>query len=1253
MNTENKSLNVLLPVGVVWLLSLFSGLPTVPAAKPLTSSPPPGAGAPAVPGVPPGAAARLWDDPLEATGALNYIPFKAPIDVAQSGGTAKPAEVRISPPREPIGLALFVLLRGSQYAELAEVRRRQRQALQAAMTSAGYTPLQAETLSFTDFSFDELWPGKTSEYRHGESCQMRVPWEDYRHGGGSKGDFKPDRVRVFYLNLNLLDHHPVSRMHCLIAALQARKILGSGHVRLATTSPPTTDWLKAMLNDTAEATLGSHVASSVLHIYNSTATGKIAELASSGKNHPTLDIIPGTEGPARSLSFENAADQSGSRLKVVLHAMIEDDDAAATRLFLEFGKRGLYWGSGPRDPAVAVIAESESTFARDIARKLDLNLAVNLNSQRTENHRRESAHPVQVFSYLRGVDGLAPGNRQGLSAPDYQTPAQRAAAAGNPGEVLSRALDPSPMPRPFGPAQYDYCARLGQQLERWQSWRRDQGLGRVQAIGVIGTEMDDKLALLKVLRPRFPNTLFFTNNVDADYLQPENSPYTRNLLIFTRYDLEGEVLRTTNQARQVNLPPFRSNLQTALVDSVWAALRLDEAPPQRAVRLYETGLRHLHELAMSLPPGDSAARADDQQEAKPKVPELAWGPKELKRSWRHGWNLLLSKFGGVFLFALVAILAVAGERGALTALWNRVCPWRTGESGPAAAEQMSVSRWVAGKGHAAGAWLLGFALGLPRPGEAGRSSDTRPHFDREALEKIGEPGAEPLPVLPAESPSRRAGGWWLFSVSVLLWGLIWWVFVGYGGPGVLLGTILLALAWLILHPREDHQETAWMIFWCAVAVLAGTAAVRGLQGSVREPFALFDGVSVWPAVVLRSLAAGLALLFCRLAWRDMRHLRDDLTQRFFLERQDGFGPPIRCQGEMPDGAPNELQLVARDFPKRGELNQGSNPDAATGGASKGNEKAEWLEYLAHTDPFAANNQQRATRWVVASLLLAGGAMALIGFPSANVRGSVAETGDSLSLTAALLALSVLCVFVGDQLWQCRKFMARLWARTTTAYGLELEETLTLSARLSGGVGELLLYPFAVCFILLCAHATYFEQWRNLPGLYAALGVALAALVILTWQMQRTARDLRTRTLRYLQFHVAEAAWIKRLVLQQVPADGTDGQDARKWWRYTLERLGRHQNPPEVPRILALLDAWPKVDAETSKKSFDDYLKPAREADITFQNARISRLDQLVKIVSEIREGAFGGWHANPIFRSLLIPGAGLGSLQLIQRLMLG
>ena len=79
----------------------------------------------------------------------------------------------------------------------------------------------------------------------------------------------------------------------------------------------------------------------------------------------------------------------------------------------------------------------------------------------------------------------------------------------------------------------------------------------IQAIGILGSDVYDKLLILEAMHDKFPDAIYFTNGLDARFLHPEDYKWARNLLLASTFDL------TLDRPLQRDIPPFRDSTQSA------------------------------------------------------------------------------------------------------------------------------------------------------------------------------------------------------------------------------------------------------------------------------------------------------------------------------------------------------------------------------------------------------------------------------------------------------------------------------------------------------------------------------------------------------------------------------------------------------------------------------------------------------------------------------------------------------------------
>ena len=169
-----------------------------------------------------------------------------------------------------------------------------------------------------------------------------------------------------------------------------------------------------------------------------------------------------------------------------------------------------------------------------------------------------SSWPRQILRayYLSGVEGT-------LTADDgkAQKPSDESKTA--PGSSSSAIS----LQRAEGEHQIDYVARLGKILSTRINERNVCGEnGKLVAIGVLGADVYDKLLLIQALRPVFRDAVFFTDTLDARFMDPVKAiPYTRNMVVAAPFGFD--LFRNF----QVGATPFRSSEQTGAFLAVQTA----------------------------------------------------------------------------------------------------------------------------------------------------------------------------------------------------------------------------------------------------------------------------------------------------------------------------------------------------------------------------------------------------------------------------------------------------------------------------------------------------------------------------------------------------------------------------------------------------------------------------------------------------------------------------------------------------------
>jgi hypothetical protein len=261
------------------------------------------------------------------------------------------------------------------------------------------------------------------------------------------------------------------------------------------------------------------------------ATTHIYSAQASASDEQILYDAQGTSKTCKAL-IEDAMRRGALGTGFTFDRTVPLDDEMVKTLWRELPN----WDIQPSD-RVAVISELDTFYAR----------ALSGSFKGTGNEH--APFVVQTYAYLRGIDGKLPtdekdkNTKTAVDNADKSTPA--ATKPTEQTEGLNRADD---------------IRRLAKELR--ECIGRDH---KLKAVGLLGSDVYDKLEILKALRPEFPEALFFTNNLDARLALPEELSETHNLLIVSSYPLS-----PTNEA--TTIAPFRDSAQTALYTSVLAAV---------------------------------------------------------------------------------------------------------------------------------------------------------------------------------------------------------------------------------------------------------------------------------------------------------------------------------------------------------------------------------------------------------------------------------------------------------------------------------------------------------------------------------------------------------------------------------------------------------------------------------------------------------------------------------------------------------
>ena len=300
--------------------------------------------------------------------------------------------------------------------------------------------------------------------------------------------------------------------------------------------------------------------------------------------------------------------------KISLHRMIATDEALARTIRDELRRRHVEVDSPTRRSHIALISEWDTVYGRALPASMARCLGGEPNQcQGTDADPFTNKPWLHPFKYLRGLDGQMP-NGSGLNSGDNAKDADIKRDRDNKDSTKNQG-DPKGQDRAEGQGQFDYLRRLGERIRQLDTELRAENPNGIEAVGILGSDLYDKLLVLQALRPLLPNALFFTTDLDALLQNPVGPTSTRNLLVASSFGLE------LRPAIQGEIPPFRSSYQTASFLATRVAIRSAEGPSQvwpMSPLLFEIGKSRPFQFANngSAPLATSENRRPDSPECR-------------------------------------------------------------------------------------------------------------------------------------------------------------------------------------------------------------------------------------------------------------------------------------------------------------------------------------------------------------------------------------------------------------------------------------------------------------------------------------------------------------------------------------------------------------------------------------------------------------------------------------------------------------
>lgn len=379
---------------------------------------------------------------------------------------------------------------------------------------------------------------------------------------------------MLWLTEHTLARKPIESMKALTACMSVSAATPRLKIRML--APSSSDTLRNLVEQSAAEAPSS---GPQIEIYSAAATA--------GNEALLRGLPPNTQMP---ICRDAKSTQRGP---VCVLRTIATDDALAKLIVDELALRGVHPGECQpgqifKCDRVALISEWDSFYGRSLPEAV---------GRRICPGGQDTCDSILRASYLQGIDGAIPGDV--AASANAAGPSKRDAKDQSKESARSKRAD--------GRHQFGYLRRLTDKLRQQNAAL--EGHGQIKAIGILGSDVYDKLLVLKALRSEFPQAQFFTTDLDARLLHPDEFKSARNIVVASSYGLE------LRRELQKDTPPFRDNYQTSLFYSARLALAPHQKEPDQAAidsqtqpRIFEIGRHRAYALDLH--------RVDDQCDEK-------------------------------------------------------------------------------------------------------------------------------------------------------------------------------------------------------------------------------------------------------------------------------------------------------------------------------------------------------------------------------------------------------------------------------------------------------------------------------------------------------------------------------------------------------------------------------------------------------------------------------------------------------------
>jgi hypothetical protein len=385
------------------------------------------------------------------------------------------------------------------------------------------------------------------------------------------------------------------------------------------------------------------------------------------------------------------------------------------------------------------------------------------------------------------------------------------------------------------------------------------------------------------------------------------------------------------------------------------------------------------------------------------------------------------------------------------------------------------------------------------------------------------------------------------DVSRYLWSMLF-----YGAGLVLVALYVSSRAYKIALDAVKRRPFVAALLLVATALLYYLFKTFIFDAPDEEPFALFEGVSIWISDLLRLVALALAVFFLCKSASDLDLSDKKLSADFFPDpssaAERSTADRKRAEAATAQAAKGRRAKDSRARTMKNFFlpwNYEDFSEATARGTKRVTPRGLWKAYL-------ALGAQRLCVWralIGTVIFLAIGSLLVMNdLPPRPVRGSISNVVDLVITSGSIFAYLFLVFYAADAVRICKSFVKHLasakseWDEKTVERFVAAEGKdpsklidqlkkdnylrdyidMRLIAERTEVVSSIIYYPFLVLLLLIVARSPLFDNWVWHLPILALLGFSAGIIVLSAHLLSAAAEEARGVGLRRMNIALLKA-----------------------------------------------------------------------------------------------------------------------------------